>query len=1022
MANTNRFVINDTSWMVSADGTSISYSAAASGEWGGDTGFSKSSPTLGETDEGTIVHLFLPETFYLAEDNAVYACASADTYDSTGIQQVNFYYGSNTAQIVTEVTQRIMPDGTKVQGYWFRLDNSTTVPTEYEDRTLYAEAIPRSPSSMAARVVSRTIRVMEDASHVHVVNLSTEDLDLTKNTRIDYTEADGTPYSPSLHANICRYNQDNSTEYKAIDYVLTPGLYVIQSVGVFPALDSTDPLTAGYRRVRSSTGDKNDVTIILSGNAPGTTADDANSFDPSWSTCALRNGDPILFENITLDMYNNLGFVLYPNSPLVFDACVIKDTSMSYSKTPCGRQNPAITLAQVDDPGAATKNPYEQTLFRGNDAGDQLNVGLYNSFINTIVAGGFSSVFNSDGAVWWDTFYCLSTAATMGVNNFRHITSYGPNDPGTDLDTERYVSNSFGLSTGGVDSNGKYYYSYPDSVGDASIERGTCEVSRITWVAEDGTFYETAAAVAAAGKSVLEWRAYFVTAPTAWPPRYGQVSDDDGTYGKATDGTRFYDYDFFVWKSGQPLTPAGRTFAAKKFVSAGACLSWVDDADWGKSPYPSIASSRVIDGNNKALMSWSDSRPAQVVGLGVDPLDPVLPYMRIYNSGRYNNPDGTPLFAAEGLDITTDSVSAYYAAGGTNPVVDTPANGLISGDFLKDILDQDIQAGDRVTPVFWAHQDGFQTSNSPSTLTNTLFHDYTSVMEQQWLFQASGVVADCVFSNALFLDPKDENSDTLFKIEKPVPMRLGVKGSNMDNFINMSTLNREADAADIHLHIEGSSITQTDGDSNSSSPAGVFDVQFKDSALGTVGTFTTTQIGNPNVVPDGTNVFVADYVDNSGNKAWGVSVYGAIEDGGLLDTQLTTTPVTLDLGSVLPFDIKGNARTTSSLPHPIDAVESGSTGNETITTELAFNRFQVTPSSDNATRKVPSDVVSIEYAGRLLINDSAPRTYKWMLGSTVVSTTATYVVQAGDVGKALTCFLTADDVTEAIPFGIIKSS
>ena len=95
---------------------------------------------------------------------------------------------------------------------------------------------------------------MEDATKIHTVNLNAADLDLTKNTRIDYVEPDGTLYSPNLHSNICRYNQDNSTQYKAIDFVLTPGLYTIQSVSTFPALDATDPLTAGYRRIRSSTG------------------------------------------------------------------------------------------------------------------------------------------------------------------------------------------------------------------------------------------------------------------------------------------------------------------------------------------------------------------------------------------------------------------------------------------------------------------------------------------------------------------------------------------------------------------------------------------------------------------------------------------------------------------------------------------------------------------------------------------------------------------------------------------------
>ena len=76
------------------------------------------------------------------------------------------------------------------------------------------------------------------------------------------------------------------------------------------------------------------MTIILSSDFPGTTEVDADSFDPTWTTCSLRNGDPILFENITLDMYNNLAFNLGSDDfiPLVFNECTIKDSSMSYGK------------------------------------------------------------------------------------------------------------------------------------------------------------------------------------------------------------------------------------------------------------------------------------------------------------------------------------------------------------------------------------------------------------------------------------------------------------------------------------------------------------------------------------------------------------------------------------------------------------------------------------------------------------------------------------------------------------------
>ena len=1018
MANKNRFTINDAVWEIVADGTAISPVGEVS--WAGDTGFTKTSPTLGEDEAATIVHLFLPETYYLAEDDSIFACVSADTYDNTGIEKVNFYYGSGTPTAVSTVTQRIMPDGTKVQGYWFRLDNTSAVPTGHEDRTLYAEAVPRSPSTMPARVVSRTVRIMEDASHVHTVTLNAGDLDLTNDTIND----------ENLHANIVRYNRDNGTQHKAIEFVLTPGMYFLQPVGVFPFPDNYDtggvahPSTEAYRRIRSSTGDPHDVTIALTQAAPGTTANDEDSFYPGYGYCNLRNFCPIEFRDVSIDMFNVTAFSLSgtlvgKNPALVFDGCIIKDTNMSYGKTPTGRQAPALTVAQKDT-GADAVLPYSQYLFRAGNTALPVNASMYNSFISTIVAGGLTAIFNCEGAVWFDTLYCEATNLSFGVNNFRHITTYGENLPGTDLDTERYVDNQFGLTTGGTDINGKYYYDYADSVGDASIAKGTREINRITWVAQDGTLYDTLADLQTAGKNPYEYRVYFEEDFSKVPARASSLTEGGATHGYYTGGTRFYDFDFFVWKEngGAPLSFTDRQFAAKGYSSSAFCISWIDDSDWGKDPYPPSVAQRVRSGGN-IYMSWADSPPTFLVGGGVDPKDPAKPYMRAINTNRYTNPDAVPLFAAEGLDAETDTLKAYYDAGGLNPIVDnlTP----LDSSMLSAIDSWGFAAGDRIVPLFWYHQDVMQTLGNRS-IHNCLLHDYTSVLEQQVLYQGSGEVGDMVWSNVLLLDPKDEAAKFYFRIENPVPARIGIKGTTLDNYLYLVTKDKQANGDKIHIWVEGSNPSEFNGNSDNTMPAGDFDVTLKDSAYGKVAAYATALLGRDNNWTDIDNEPIPGYTAGDGNKAWGITKYGAVETGSLLETHLTSNPVSLDLGSVLPYDIKGIERNANSMPTAISSIDTGGEGSETIVTELTNNRFNVIPAGNNAQHKTPSDVAEIYYTGRLIKNNGATRTYKWMRGSDVIvgASAATYTVQAADVGKMLTCFISADGVTEAIPFGIIK--
>jgi hypothetical protein len=513
---------------------------------------------------------------------------------------------------------------------------------------------------------------------------------------------------------------------------------------------------------------------------------------------------------------------------------------------------------------------------------------------------------------------------------------------------------------------------------------------------------------------VLEVRVYLNQAPVLRPARCNNYTDGGGTFGGYIAGTRFYDYDFFVWKSGNALTAANRELVTKGVGSSSATVSWVDDRTWGRNPHPASLP-------NGTTISWADGPITPLLGEGTDALDPLnQPYFRFLSSSRYNNPNGQTEFAALGLNYWTNTMEDYYnhVSNPTSPVVDTPANGLITGDFLDALKNSGLAAGDRVCPIFWAHQDGFQTPNASNAVDNTVMWDYTSVMEQQFLYQASGPCKDMVWSNVLFLDPKDVQAEFLFKIERPEPMRLGLKGMTSDCYVNMTTATREANADKISLWIEGSTPTQVDGSSNGSSAEGVFDVTLKDCIYGSVGTFGNF-IGKDNDVTITGSAEVPSYVGNDGNKSWGISKYGVIEQGGTLETQLSATPPTLDLGSMLPFDIKGNPRTVNSPPAAIAATEVADS--ESITTLLPFNRFNIFPAGDNIDVLNDTDTATVYDPGRLLTNDGAARSYKWMRGSTVVQDSAsnTYTVVTADVGKFLTCFVTADGVTEAISFGKI---
>jgi hypothetical protein len=1012
-SNQARFLILGSPWSITGTTNVVPVAELA---WGGDGAFSKTTPTIADEDAGTIVQLYLAETFYDETDDAVYACATADTWNDTGISHVNFYYGSATPSAVTTITQRAMDDGTLVQGYWLKLPATAMASGNIEDRTLYAEAVSNDAVNFADRVVERTIRIAK-ASAIHTVNLTPTDTLTT------------------LHTKVARYNRDNSTTYEVIKFVLTPGVYYLENLGSFPVTDGggTDPEDIlSYRKITSSTGNKEDVQILLCDVAPGPTQ---ASFYPFTGSLVFRNQNPWCFEAVTVDMFNtqviqvNATGPYSEQAPLVFRDMSLVDTSMSLSKFPTGRQSPGITYEEKDS-GAVTVNPYSQTLFRANDIYLYLNVSIENSWINTIVAGGFTSVLNCDGSVWWDTFYQGASANTLGINNFRMITNYGDNTPGTDIDTERYVSNDFGVrsstGTAGLDINEVYYYDYPDSAGESSIAKDTRTIVGIAYIGlatDDVTqnFYATAAELDATSDRLLEFRLYLDEPSTLHPFR---VRKSVNGYHSYAGSSRFYDFDFFNWKSGNSLTIANRTLIEKEVETSSLAVSYIPDRTWGKNPYPNDPpASRVIDGNNKGVSSYSPSGPIGLqLGEGLHALDPIsIPYIRFENINRYDNPDTVAAFSAVGLDYSgTDTMDAFLLANGGSPVTDTPANGLMDS-WSSVIAGWNFTVGDSFCPLVWAHQDGFQTGANSNTVENAHFVDYTSVMQQQWLYQATGAVKDHVYSNCLFLDPLGAASKYLFTMERPQATRIGFKGITSANNFQKITKGQEANAANIHLWFEASCITQFNGNSSSSSDPGVFDLSFTDSFYGDIGSYPTTLVGAGNDATLTDSFEVPGYVSNSGNGAWGFNKYGVLETGSILSNEIVAQTTSINLGSVLPFDIKGNARTTSSLPAAID--QQAAPGDLSTTTLLSFNRYQSGPVANNNTPMADGDIASVAYGGKLIDNDGAARSYVWFRDGIVIAgqVASSYTIVTADVGAVISVNVTADSVLGTIAFGIINA-
>ncbi len=432
MANTNRFIVLGSEWQLSADGTTVGVSAPVSElAWGGNVNSEVAIPVLEEDQPGTIVHAFLPETYYMYDDAELYVCVSADTFDDTGIASVEFSYGGATGSVNT-ITQRIQEDNTLVQGYWIRLDNSASQPSGHEDRTLYVTAIANGVG-MTSRVVKRTIRVLEDASQVTTVVLSPsgenvkvesggipggvadgnasytlqellakwDDLNGNANTRPtrSYTTVDGTRhYQPQ---------EPTGTPSPAVEFVLKDGAYFM---GGAPSLTGLD--ADSWRRVRGEGGDRQKVRICHTGPVPGTTENDVDSFWPYMGDFNYRNmgeltfewtdpaddtegtgADVVLppmawsFQDITFDMYQAQKIAV-GDGPIMYERCDFKDSAMSYSKTPTGRPlknlRPSERNATTAN-GTPVKagNPYGQVLFRSSPTQLQ-TIGTYDCFINTI--------------------------------------------------------------------------------------------------------------------------------------------------------------------------------------------------------------------------------------------------------------------------------------------------------------------------------------------------------------------------------------------------------------------------------------------------------------------------------------------------------------------------------------------------------------------------------------------------------------------------------------------------------------
>ncbi len=1221
MANNNRFIITADYWQLTADATgdgSITGviqgvgAPVSSMTWAGDetyehvsghtelgmrTAFDRTYPWPNALEQGTIVHLFLAETFY-RPDETVFACVSAGTWDDTGISHVNFYYGSSTPNTVTEITQRMMPDGTLVQGYWIELDNTVDAPAPnptavggtppdfardvngdptvakgYQDRVVYAEAISNNGAVIKPRTVSRTIRVMANEDQVLKVNINPD-------TKLKYTNNDNyLSETQHLHRAVGRYNKAYGTEWKAIEWILDDGVYYLADTnyGLFrPDGDEAgvyDDATSHYNKFVGLNDDRDKVAILVcpgiipgSDNAAPGSTEDKEDFYPANAGLSIRNGwMPWYFKGLTFDMYKATTITSSGNAsympPIVFDDCIVKDSSMSYSLNPVGKQGPAISLSEKDDPTARTKLPYSQTLWRAGDSTLQINACLYNSFINTVVGGGFTSIFNSEGAIWWDTLFLQPyNNRDIGINNFKHITTYGKNVSGqTDIKTMRFLSNSFGLSTGGIDVNGKYYYDYVDGVGADSIKKGTCMIKSTAWQDTEGNFHATFADLEAAGKTCMEYRLYFENdgadhdrhGPTLNVTRYGTTTDDGLTYPNVAGGQQFYDYDFFLWRDGDDRVPANRKLLAKDETTTSLVIGWNDDDTWG-TPYHSwpiysalnvtltttagnrtfdseftnieaepfelfyqdkatvdpefggakiyirledggsttydwledptdvtmsgnytvvgnterdftgsavdLSSEwgaaspvcayvsrnwtlrRVIDGNGVGFVNWGgevapDALP-RLEGKGADALDPIgVPYLRFYNASRKETPDAVTLFAAQGLDFTKHSVQMYLDKAGGSPVGQNTAN---IHSYCAKMSGWNLQPGDSLCPTIWNHQDMFQTANINAACQNIIFQDFVSVMEQQILYQAWGPVCDMLWTNVSVIDSSEKQSDTVWFFGAPNSYRFGVKNMISDCYVNIATLGREgADGFDSSkLHIENSCLTQLAGSSKGPgadpplSGSGDFDFTVKDSILGVAGPYPTTRLSLDNYwANDNSFEMTADlaggYNPQSGNRWWGVSNYGVIEQGGVLDTYLQTHAVAPDFTSILPFDITGRERTSSSIPGPHDVLETGDEGSEVYKMELSDNRFTDLPLGNNYDgSKYPGAEAEITLDGVLLRNDATTRTYNWIVGSTFVgdSSSSIYTVQAGDVGKSLGCIVSAAGADHVIPFGIVKAT
>lgn len=1138
MANNNRFILLDSSYQVTADGTAYGTPAIISDvTWGGDVSFAKASPTLTEDEAGSVVHMFLLESYYLADQTDLYVCVSADTYNDVGIRHVNFYYGNGIAQTVDTITQRVMDDGTKVQGYWIRLDNSTTAPTGWEDRTLYAEAVPNDTSQMAARVTSRTIRVMENDAAVHKVTLNpTLDSDAAGNQ------------DDTLHGQIARYNTINGTSHAAIEFSLTPGQYWLSNLNFFPSPDfkDEDDNMYVYKKIKSSTGNRNDVMISLCDVPPGTTADINDSSFPYIGIMSLRNLTPWLFKDVTLDMFfaQQMQVSEWKNviPPLMFDNCVLKDSSMSYSKYPTGRPIASLEPKQViiggngidgysGDSAAKPMNPYTQTLFRMNNDAKDHNVQISNSFLNTIVAGGINSILNCKGCVWWDTFMINKEFVEMGVNNFKMITTQEDNVYGEDLKTERMVTNNFGPSSAIYDDYGRYYAPYQDVMGEGSIASNTCEVNRVTWVGTNQQLYDTYADLQAASQDLLEVRVYLESAPVGHVPRYRFAVDSGQTYAGIVAGQSFYDFDFFCWRNGNALTIENRELVQNLAFSSSFVISWTDDRDWGGTgAYPSwpiysynyvdiqiddasterlnaqwfddpkfvlqaefegstvyftfepvgggtviddwdtlvpstsyllkgysddalttpvdLSSwtstgnvtvtgrdsrlNRVIDGNGVPLGSYAPSNNMDpLMGDDTGPLDPPKPYMVFRHAQRYTIAKDPNEWSQYGLDFTLHSVDQYLAAsGGSTPVIENTTDNL-SG-FADLIEEMNFQPGDRFCPIVWFHQDGFQTTaGALGGLVNTVFWDYVSTMQQQWLWQGQKGALDMVWSNFLALEPTSEKARYLVQIQNPLPMRMGFKSIWTDNAWYMVTAGRESVADRVSLFLEGSLLTSVDGNSSAAtSPPGDFDVTIADSVYNYVGSYplSATLVGRDNYFKnDNSSQFPPELgltaPANFDKYAYGVNKYGVVQDGQPLGDFITNNTRTLNMKSLLPYDIDGNPRTENSIPGAWASSEVA--GSNTYTMDLPFNRFRVQPLGNSNVPLVDGNTATISYTGELLNNDSATRTYTWILdGTTVKSGTAvadqSYAVLTADVGKCLTCKIEADGAVESVAFGFIK--